>query len=572
MFHCHCLTSQTRLLCQLWANSFCLCRARNSPSHVTYKANDEVMMSARRQIAEQQQELERLRQETYVLKEAHQVGSPDLSLQQHVADLQKTVSTYKQLLETSQQHSKAPQQQVQSVQQQLEAVQQQHQRANQQLQTSQQQVQDLQQQLSSSQQQILSLSDLVSTLQQQAQAQTTQLTMPYAVSEQVVLVPVSCGSRRLLLDKSNGCAYAVKTHVLRHVGSWTEQLGVQLTQPTSSVAAGLEHLQAFAASQQHQLQQFFSTHAQDSTGSISVQLLPTLVSSLLPATSAHDLQFVQAMLALDNASTIALQDLLAALEASVIATDAAAAEAAIPQELRLLSAAVQQQQHQLCELFEAHAGSIAGSITVHQLITILRHLDEGTTNTQLRCLLAKLHAQGVPSHISLQDVHTALQLRPAPKVPSATHLRSSPNASPRIAAHTSSLSPELHAICKQLAQSTKAAQHHAQACSNKDAELVLLQRAVKQLQQELHVSRQQAAAANASNSVQRENEALEAQIRAAGDKAHVLKTRFLETKSGFQQLKTQHARVVKVTGQHLLASSPSVQLKRMKHHSLFGIS
>lgn len=537
----------------------CLCRARNSPSQVTYKANDEVMMSARRQIAEQQQELERLRQETYVLKEAHQGIFPDLDMQQQVTELQQAVQTYKQQLEASQQqlhpslHQATTQQQLNASQQQCQSAQQQLEALQHQLGNSQQQVAESHRQLSSSQQQVLSLTNQISTLQQQVQTQSSQLRVPHAEPGQVVLMPTTHGSQTLLVDQHRGKAYAERSTALQHVGTWTEQYGVQLTQPQSSIALGLERLHAFAKSQQHQLQQFFSLHAQNSTGAISIQLLPSLLSSILPATSSVDLQLLHVMLTVGSADSLTLQDLLAALETSLAAIDIAAAEAAVPQVLHQLYTLDQQQQSRLCELFEAQTGNLTGSITVQQLVHMLRMLDRGVSSTQLRCLLAKLHAQGAPDNVSLQDIHTALRL-PAPlKGLSATHLRSSPTASPKAAGQTSSMSAELQRLRKQLAQATQAAQHHAQACSSKDAELVLLQRAVKQLQQDLQQSRQQEAAANALCTARQGSEALEAQIRAAGDKAHVLKTRFLETKTAFEQLKIQHSRVVKVNGQRAIA-------------------
>ena len=508
-------------------------RSRNNPSQVTHKASNEVMMAARGQLAEQQQELDRLRQETYILKEAHQIEHFDSSLQQQVADLQKTVSTYKQQLEASPQ-------QVSTLHQQLG--------------TSQQQLQSLHQQLTGSQQQVLSLNDQISTLQQRSEPQGTLSTKSQSKPGQLSLEPVSHEGAHLHVDTVGKHVYAAQPTGLHRVGSWTEQRGVQLTQSASPAAAALAQLQDFVKTQQHQLQEFFNKHAQDSSGSIPIQLLSSLLSSLLPAASADDLLHIQSMLAVGSAGKISLPNLLAAFEASVVVTDAAAAaEAAIPHELSLLSAAIQQQHSQLCDLFEAQAGSLSGNITCQQLTHMLKRLVGGITVTQLRCLLAKLHAQGVRSHISLQDVYSSLQLHLAPKVLSATHLRSSVSASPKApAAQTSAASVELHALRRQLAQASQAAQHQAQACSNKDAELVLLQRAVKQLQQDLHMSRQQEAAASASHTAQASNEALEVQIRAAGDKAHVLKTRFLETKSAFEQLKTQHARVVQVACHDML--------------------
>lgn len=493
-----------------------------------YKVKDEVMMSARRQLAERQQELDRLRHETYILKEAQEAPVADSTVQQQLADLQKSVFAHKEKLEASQQ-------QVSSLRQQRDS--------------SQQQVQYLQQRLSSSQQQVLSLTNQISTLQQRSESNSNLLNEAHVKSGQIVLVPLSHEGAGLVVDKASGHSYAAKPSGLQHVGKWTQSGGVQLTHPASPVAASLAQLQHFAVLQQHQLQRFFSAHAQDSTQSIPIQLLPSLLSSILPAMPADELQYLQSMLTAGTASMVTLQDLLAAVEASIAATNAAlAAEAAMPQELRLLSAAIQQ----LSELFEAQAGSVAGSITSQQLISMLRRLVRGISTSQMRCLLATLHARGVHDHINLQDIYSALQLHPAPKVLSATHLRSSVNASPpKTAAHTMAVSAELQAVRQQLVQTTQAAQHHAQACSNKDAELILLQRAVKQMQQDLHVLRQQEAAASASHNTQLGNEALQAQIRAAGDKAHLLKTRFLETKSAFEQLKTQHARVVQVAFQDM---------------------
>ncbi|KAL0055976.1 hypothetical protein WJX82_006293 [Trebouxia sp. C0006] len=59
-------------------------------------------------------------------------------------------------------------------------------------------------------------------------------------------------------------------------------------------------------------------------------------------------------------------------------------------------------------------------------------------------------------------------------------------------------------------------------------------------------------------------EALEAQIRAAWDKANVLKTRFIETKNAFEQLKIQHARVI----QELDTKVQGLHEQRMKQLSL----
>ena len=515
-------------------------------------------MSARRQLAEQQQELDRLRHETYILKEAQEAPVADSTVQQQLADLQKSVFAYKEQLEASQQQVSSlrqqldsPQQQVSSLHQQLDSPQQQVSNLHQQLDSSQQQVQYLHQRLSSSQQQVLSLTDQIRTLQQRSESNSNLLNEAHAKSGQIVLVPLSHEGAGLVVDKASGHSYAAKPTGLQHVGKWTQSGGVQLTHPASPVAAGLAQLQHFAVLQQHQLQNFFTAHAQDSIQSIPMQLLPSLLSSILPAMPADELQHLQSMLTAGTACMVTLQDLLAAVEASIAATNAAlAAEAAMPQELRLLSAAIQQQQ--LSELFEAQAGSVAGSITFQQLISVLRRSVRGISTSQMRCLLATLHARGVHDHINLQDIYSALQLHPAPKVLSATHLRSAVNASPsKTAAHTMAVSVELQAVRQQLLQATQAAQHHAQACGNKDAELILLQRAVKQLQQDLHVLRQQEAAASARHNTQLGNEALQAQIRAAGDKAHLLKTRFLETKSAFEQLKTQHARVVQVTFQDM---------------------
>ena len=520
------------------------------------------MMSARRQLAEQQQELDRLRHEAYILKEAQQAPVADSMVKQQLADLQTTVFAHKQQLEGSQQQVSSlrqqldsSQQQASSLRQQLDSSQQPVSSLRQQLDSSQQQVQYLHQQLSSSQQQVLSLSDQINTLQQRAESQSNLFSEAHAKPGQILLVPWNHEGTNFVVEKASGHAYAANATSLQHVGTWTQSRGVQLTHPASPVAAGLAQLQQFAALQHDQLRQFFGAHAQDSTQSIPVQLLLSLLSSILPAMAADELQHLQSMLTADSASKVALQDLLAAVEASIVATTAAVAlEAAVPEELRLLSAAVHQQQ--LCEMFEAQAGSIAGSITSQQLSSMLRHLVKGIRTSQLRYLLAVLYAQGVRNSISLHDIYSALQLHPAPKVLSATHLRSSVNATPRkAAAQMTAVSAELQAVRQQLVQATQAAQHHAQACSNKDAELILLQRAVKQLQQDLHDLRQQEAAAIATHSTQLSSEALQAQIRAAGDKAHLLKTRFLETKSAFEQLKTQHARVVQVTLQDVLVSS-----------------
>ena len=470
-------------------------------------------MAARRQLAEQQQELDRIRQETYILKEAHQAEDSDQLLQNQLADVQNTANAY-----------------------------------NQQLGASHKQCELLHQQLIGSQQQVLSLTDQVKDLQQQAETQSRSMHQLQNQPAQKVLDHVSHGHSDLLVDKAGGHACAAGPAGLQHVRTWSAQRGVQLSHPAYKSAGGLALLHRAAWQQQAQLQHLFQAHSQGSNGSTSAQLLPNLLSCLLPTASTDELHDIQALLAADDRATLTAADFLAAVEACVKVNDAvSAAEAAVPQELRLLSAALQQQQAQLCETFEAQAGG-SGRLSIQQLTQILRQVTGSISTDQLQHLLAKLHAQGVHGSISLQDLLMALQLQSAPKLPSATHLRSSPTASPRAGAKAAGPSAELHAVRKQLAQATQAAQHQAQACSNKDAELIMLQRAVKQLQRDVQLAKQQQAASAATHAAQQGTEVLEAQIRAAGDKAHVLKTRFLETKSGFEHLKMQHARVVQARG------------------------
>ena len=465
------------------------------------KSTEALMSAAHRQLAEQQLELDRLRQETYVLKEAQQpqvhnhAYPADSESQVQVTELHAMVTAYKQ-------------------------------------------------QLSSSQHQILSLEQQLSSLKQQqseAHAHAAKQT------SQLVLEELLCHGQAVFVDKTAGQAYTRRgsDSSLSQCGVWNEQTGVRLLQQSPQLSTGLAQLQQLATARSEQLQQAFDMFDTGHLGSVTMHSIPSLLRHLLPQAAEDDLHFIQSQLAVQDKEQLTLSELLSAVQAGLQAADAVmAAEAAVPQEFQQLRSRIKQRQQELCDLFGVYDSTGAGRLDIRQLTQLLRRLLSSITDSQIRQLVAKLHAQGVQGSASLQDLFDTLHLGAAPKLHSGTHVRSSVNASPPAASKPSA---ELQALRHQLAQLKQTAQHHAQACSSKDAELISMRVVLRQLQQDLLAAEQQRLASPAAApGMHHSTEALEAQIKAAWDKANVLKTRFIETRNAFEHLKAQHARVIQV--------------------------
>jgi len=459
------------------------------------------MLAAHKQLAEQQQELDRLRQEMSTPTEA-----PQPSSDHHVSDSQMQVSAMQALVAT------------------------------------------YKQQLGSSQHQVLSLEQQVTMLaQQQSEAQNRTAKQP----NQLNLDEISINGQAVFVDKAAGKVYTRRSSdgTLHQCGLWDKTTGIELFQQPPQISAGLAQLQHYLiADNSKQLQQVFDKFDTDHLGSITMHSLPSLLHSLLPRASENELQFILSQLAIQDKDRLTLNELVDWVQASLQASDAImAAEAVVPQDFQQLRSQIKQRQQELCDLFGVYDNTGKGTLDIRQLTQLLKRLLSSITDSQIRQLVAKLHVGGVQGTVSLQDLFDAVRLGAAAKLHSGMHVRSSVNASPTGARKASG---ELQALRHQLAQLKQTAQHHAQACSNKDAELIQMRRALGQLQQDLHRAEQhQLASPAAASGIQHGTEALEAQIRAAWDKANVLKTRFIESKSAFEQLKIQHARVIQVLAQ-----------------------
>ncbi|DBB03911.1 TPA: hypothetical protein ACH3X1_012996 [Trebouxia sp. C0004] len=495
-------------------------RPRNSPLQSSLKSTDTLMSAAHKQLADQQHELDGLRQELSLSKEAQQPHGPS-SAQHHVSDSQTQVSAMQALVAT------------------------------------------YKQQLGSSQHQILSLEQQVTMLtQQQSEAQKRTVKQP----NQLIFDEISINGQAVFVDNAAGKVYTRSSSdcTLHQCGLWSKTTGIELFQQPPQISAGLAQLQRYlTADNSKQLQQAFDQFDTDHLGSITMHSLPSLLHSLLPRASENELQFVLSQLVIQDNDRLTLKDLVDWVHASLQASDAImTAEAAVPQDFQQLRSRIKQRQQELCDLFGVYDNTGKGTLDIRQLTQLLKRLLSGITDSQIRQLVAKLHVEGVQGTVSLQDLFDATRLGAAPKLHSGMHVRSSVNASPAAAKKAAG---ELQALRHQLALLKQTAQHHAQACSNKDAELIQMRRAVGQLQQDLHRAKQhQLASPAAASGIQHGTEALEAQIRAAWDKANVLKTRFIETKNAFEQLKTQHARVI----QELDTKVQGLHEQRMKQLSL----
>ncbi len=458
------------------------------------------MSAAHKQLAEQQQELDRLRQEVSTPQKAQQPSSDH-----HVFDSQMQVSAMQALVAT------------------------------------------YKQQLDGSQHQILSLEQQVTMLTQQqsgAQKHTAKQL------NQLNLDEISINGQAVFVDKAAGKVYTRRSSdgTLHQYGLWDKTTGLELFQQPPQLSADLAQLQQLIADNSQQLQQAFDKFDTDHLGSITMLSLPSLLQSLLPRASENELQFILSQLAIPDKDRLTLDELVGWVQASLQAADAImAAEAAVPQDFQQLRSRIKQRQQELCDLFAVYDNTGKGTLDMRQLTQLLKRLLSSITDSQIRQLVVKLHLGGVQGTVSLQDLFDVMQLGAAPKLHNGMHVRSSVNTSPAAARKASN---ELQALRHQLAQLKQTTQHHAQACSSKDAELIQMRRALGQLQQGLHRAEQHRLASPAAASgIQHGTEALETQIRAAWDKANVLKTRFIETKNAFEQLKTQHARVIQVLAQ-----------------------
>lgn len=420
-----------------------------------------------------------------------------------------------------------------------------------------------QQQLGSSQQRILSLEQqLIALKQLQSEADLRATNQ----ADQLVLERMSCNDKTVYADKAAGKVYAHggKDSILYQCGFWNKRTGVQLFQQAQQLSTGLAQLQQHAAAKSTELQQAFDQFDTDHMGSVTIHSIPGLLRELLPRASADDLQLIQSQLALQDKDRLTMSELLDSITASLQAADAImAAEAAVPEDFQQLRDCIKQRQQELCDLFGVYDSNGIGTVDMRQLAQLLRRLLSNITESQMRQLVTKLHTQGTRGTVSLQDLFDALHLGAAPKLHSGMHVRSSVNASPAAASKPSS---ELQALRHQLAQLKQTAQHHAQACSSKDAELIAMRHALRQLQQDLHTAEQQRLASPAAYGVPHGTEALEAQISAAWDKANVLKTRFIDTKNAFEQLKAQHARVIQVAGVCCLLLEPVLGVSKANNH------
>ena len=463
-----------------------------------FKPTDEHLSSAHRQLAEQQQELNRLRQEAYMLKEAHQATGQTHQLCNQAAELQNTLSAYKE-------------------------------------------------QLSSSQQRVQGLDDELNALKKQ-QANTAK-----RAASQLMLEAMQSGGQTVFVDQSAGHAYTrgKNNAVLCYHGRWSHHAGLQPGQQGTLLSRGLAQLQHVACSQRQHLKQTFEIFDTDHIGSVAAFNIPALLAQLLPTIEAVDMQFIQAQLAIANKDRLTFDELLTAFEEAMQASEAmASAAAAIPPEFQQLCISIRSCKQELGDLFGMYDNRVLGTLEMMQVSQLLRRILRHVSDLQLRQLVAKLHVQGVHSAASLQDLFDAFQLGVAPKLHSGTHVRSSVSTSP--AAVIKAAPAELQTLRQQLAQLQQIAQQQTHACNSKDAELHSLRHALGQLRQELRKAEKLQIAARVPHAAQHGIELLEGQIRTAWDKANVLKTRFVETRSAFEQLKAQHARVVQVPYKLLL--------------------
>ena len=460
------------------------------------KSTDGHLSEAHRQLATQQQELDRLRQETYMLKETHQGLHQQNTSQLHdqAAKLQETVSAYKQQLTASQQH-------VQSLHHELNTLR-----------------------------------------QQQADAERSAVSQ----APHLVLQAMQCVGQSVFVDKSTGHVYVRRAsdQKLQHSGRWSKHAGPQLDGKVP-LSAGLSCLQNFAASQPQRLKQTFDLFYSEHLGSVSISAVPALLAKLLPSATSTDAQLILSHLAVSVNERLTLPELLAAVEASLQASDTMAlAAAAVPQEFQQLCARLQQRKQELCDLFGVYDTQAVGALEMRQIAQLLRRLLHHVTDLQLGQLVAQLHLQGVHSAASLQDLFNVARMGAAPRLHSGMHVRSAVNASPAAVSNVSLA--ELQHLQQQLAQLKQTAQQQLHACNTKDAELYSAHHAIKKLQQELHKAEKQRIAPPGPPAAQHDTSVSESQMRAAWDKANVLKSRFVETRNAFEQLKAQHARVVQV--------------------------
>lgn len=477
------------------------------------QSTDAHLADAHRQLAAQQHELDRLRQETYILKEAHHTADAqglhqahELQMHSQAAELQDMVSAYKEQLSTSQQR-------VQQLQHKVNVMK-----------------------------------------QQQADAAKQAASHP----TQLVLETIQCAGQTVFVDKSTGQVYTCRSSdsLLQHCGRWTEHAGIQLDQIAMNFSTGLVHLQQYVSSQQQRFKQVFDMFDTEHLGSLSMSAMPALLAKLLPTATADDMQFILSQLVVEKNDSLTWHELLTAFEASVQACDAmASAAAAVPLPFQQLCARVQQHKQELCDLFGVYDTRATGTLGMRQIAQLLRRILHNVTDIQLRQLVAQLHCQGIHSAASLQNLFDAFRLGAAPKLHSGTHVRSSVNASPAPASQDTSA--ELQSLQYQLAQLKHTVQQQLHACNSKDAELHSLRHALKQLQQALQTAEKQRIAPALPPAAQHGTEVLENQIRAAWDKANVLKTRFSETRSAFEHLKAQHACVVQVQSDRPLCKLPT---------------
>lgn len=473
----------------------CICRPHTSSIQPPLRLTEEHLSTAHRQLAEQQQELDRLRQENYLLKEAHQASGHHNQLEGQAAELQSMLSAYKEQLSASQQH-------VQKLDHELNVL-------------------------------------------KQQQADTAKSAASESAS--LSLEAVQSDDQTVPVDKSSGQAYTrgAGNDVLRYQGIWSQRTGVQPHAQGLALSKALTQLRHVGFSQQKQLKQCFDIFDTDHVGSVSASNTPALLAKLLPTATTDDMQFIQSQLAIAHKDRLTFQELLAAFEETMQASEAmASAAAAIPAEFQQLCTSIKPRKQELADLFGVYDTHARGTLDMRQVAQLLRRILNHATDVQLRQLGTKLHSQGVHSAVTLQDLFDAFQLGAAPKLHSGMHVRSSLNTSPAVALKAPPL--ELQTLQHQLAQLRQTAQQQTHACNSKDAELHSLRHALGQLRQEMHRADRQRLATPVPFAAQHDTAALEGQIRAAWDKANVLKTRFVETRNAFEQLKAQHAHVVQV--------------------------
>lgn len=396
-------------------------------------------------------------------------------------------------------------------------------------------------QLSTSQQRVQGLADELNAVKRQ-QADTAK-----RAANQLILDATQFGGQTVFVDQSAGQAYTrgKNNAVLCSHGRWSQHTGLQPGQQGLLLSRGLAHLQHVASSQQQHVKQIFDLFDTEHIGSVAAPSIPALLAKLLPTATADDMQFIQAQLAIANKDRLTLDELLTAFEEAMRACEAmASAAAAVPQEFQQLCSSIKQCKQELGDLFGVYDTRALGTLEMKQVSQLLRRILRHVSNLQLRQLVAKLHGQGVHSAATLQDLFDAFQLGAAPKLHSGMHVRSSVSTSP--AAVVEAAPAELQSLRQQLAQLQQTAQQQTHACNSKDAELHSLRHALGQLRQELRKAEKLGLAAAVPYAAQPGTEVLEGQIRAAWDKANVLKTRFVETRNAFEQLKAQHAGVVQV--------------------------